>query len=68
MERESNVPPGIVDTTGGGEFDTSNTPPGIREDTPGGGEFQSPGGGRDSRDIGSRVSDSYREDPTTGLL
>ena len=65
-ERESNVPTGIVDTTGGGEFDTSSTPPGI-VDTTGGGEFQSPGGGRD---IGSRVSDSYSsvQDDDYGLL
>ena len=65
-ERESNVPTGIVDTTGGGEFDTSSTPPGI-VDTTGGGEFQSPGGGRD---IGYRVSDSYSsvQDDDYGLL
>ena len=70
MERESNVPTGIVDTTGGGEFDTSNTPPRIREDTPGGGEFSSPGGGRDMGNIGSRVSDSYSsvQDDDYGLL
>ena len=65
----SNVPLGIVeDTTGSGEFTTppkqDNTPPGIKEDTPGGGEFSNPG----RSDIGSRVSDSYREDPNTGLL
>ena len=65
----SNVPPGIVeDTPGGGEFTTppkqDNTPPGIKEDRPGSGEFSSPG----RSDIGSRVSDSYREDPNTGLL
>ena len=65
-ERESNVPTGIVDTTGGGEFDTSSTPPGI-VDTTGGGEFQPTGGGRD---IGSRVSDSYSsvQDDDYGLL
>ena len=57
MEREDNTPPGIVDTTGGGEFDTSNTPPGIREDTPGGGEFSSPGGGRDMGNVQSSFSD-----------
>ena len=56
MKREDNTPPGIVDTTGGGEFDTSNTPPGIREDSPGGGEFSSPGGGRD---LGDSYSGSY---------
>ena len=65
----SNVPPGIVeDTPGGGEFTTppkqDNTPPGIKEDRPGSGEFSNPG----RSDIGSRVSDSYREDPNTGLL
>lgn len=65
----SNVPPGIKeDIPGGGEFTTppkqDNTPPGIKEDRPGSGEFSSPG----RSDIGSRVSDSYREDPTTGLL
>ena len=65
----SNVPPGIKeDTPGGGEFTTppkqDNTPPGIKEDRPGSGEFSSPG----RSDIGSRVSDSYREDPNTGLL
>ena len=65
----SNVPLGIVeDTTGSGEFTTppkqDNTPPGIKEDRPGSGEFSSPG----RSDIGSRVSDSYREDPNTGLL
>ena len=66
IERESNVPTGIVDTTGGGEFDTSSTPPGI-VDTTGGGEFQPTGGGRD---IGSRVSDSYSsvQDDDYGLL
>ena len=57
MQREDNTPPGIVDTTGGGEFDTSNTPPGIREDTPGGGEFSSPGGGRDMGNVQSSFSD-----------
>ena len=65
----SNVPPGIKeDIPGGGEFTTppkqDNTPPGIKEDRPGSGEFSSPG----RSDIGSRVSDSYREDPNTGLL
>ena len=65
----SNVPPGIVeDTPGGGEFTTppkqDNTPPGIKEDRPGSGEFSSPG----RSDIGSRVSDSYREDKDFGLL
>ena len=57
MAREDNTPPGIVDTTGGGEFDTSSTPPGIREDTPGGGEFSSPGGGRDMGNVQSSFSD-----------
>jgi hypothetical protein len=70
MERESNVPPGIIDTTGGGEFDTSSTPAGIREDTPGGGEFSSPGGGRDMRSIGDRAGASYDsvQDDDYGLL
>jgi hypothetical protein len=65
----SNVPPGIKeDIPGGGEFTTppkqDNTPPGIKEDRPGSGEFSSPG----RSDIGSRVSDSYREDKDFGLL
>ena len=69
MEREDKTPPGIVDTTGGGEFDTSNTPPGI-VDTTGGGEFSSPGGGRDMGSIGDRAGASYAsvQDDDYGLL
>ena len=66
---DPNVPPGIKeDIPGGGEFTTppkqDNTPPGIKEDKPGSGEFGSPG----RSDIGSRVSDSYREDKDFGLV
>ena len=71
-----NIPTDEVATTGGVDktdfgkdeegfnITDPNVPPGIKEDKPGSGEFGSPG----RSDIGSRVSDSYREDKDFGLV